>query len=66
MEWIKCSERMPPHGESVIFSSSGKVLAGYYNDGRYLKKPVGKWYWIGRVYKNPVTHWMPMPPPPTK
>lgn len=66
MEWIKCSERMPEHGKTVVFTSGGRVLAGHYDDGRHLKKPVGKWIWLGRIYSLTVTHWMPLPPPPTE
>jgi hypothetical protein len=66
MEWIKCSERMPDHRATVLFASSGQVFAGSYDDGRHLKKPVGKWSWIGRVYHGEVTHWMPFPPPPSE
>ncbi|HAT5003123.1 TPA: DUF551 domain-containing protein [Serratia marcescens] len=64
-EWIKCRERMPRHGETVLFTSNGRVMAGTYDDGRYLQRPVGKWRkWLGRVYSLPVTHWMPLPEPP--
>ncbi|WP_411750023.1 DUF551 domain-containing protein [Serratia marcescens] len=63
-EWIKCSERMPRHGETVLFTSNGRVMAGTYDDGRYLQRPVGKWKWLGRVYSLPVTHWMPLPAAP--
>ncbi|EOH0528236.1 DUF551 domain-containing protein [Klebsiella aerogenes] len=66
MEWIKCSERMPEHGETVAFTSGGRVLAGHYDDGRHLKKPVGKWIWLGRIYSPTVTHWMPFPTTPTE
>lgn len=66
MEWIKCSDQMPKHGETVIFASGNRVLAGHYDDGRYLKKPVGKWNWLGRIFSHPVTHWQPLPEPPTE
>lgn len=66
MEWIKCSERMPKHGERVIFSTVKVVYAGYWDDGLYLRKPVGKWNWNGRIFHGDVTHWMPLPAPPTE
>ncbi|NDJ59406.1 DUF551 domain-containing protein [Enterobacteriaceae bacterium 4M9] len=64
--WIPCSERMPRHGKTVIFASNGNALAGHYDDGRHLRKPVGKWIWLGRVYSNEVTHWMPLPAAPAQ
>lgn len=66
MEWIKCSEQMPEPGKSVLYSSQGRVVAGHFDDGRHMKKPVGKWIWLGRVYSLPVTHWMPFPAPPSE
>lgn len=63
-DWIACAERMPEHGKMVAFTSNGRVMAGNYDDGRHLKKPVGKWKWMGRKYSLPVTHWMPLPAAP--
>ncbi|MGJ5824851.1 DUF551 domain-containing protein [Serratia sp. H402Y] len=63
-DWIACAERMPEHGKMVAFTSNGRVMAGHYDDGRHLKKPVGKWKWMGRTYSLPVTHWMPLPAAP--
>lgn len=64
MNWIKCSERMPKHKQRVIIASESGVAPGYYDDGRYLKKQVGKWYSGNRILGEGVTHWMPLPQPP--
>ncbi|OBU13037.1 DUF551 domain-containing protein [Morganella psychrotolerans] len=64
MNWIKCSERMPKHGQRVIIASVSGVTYGYYDDGRHLKKQVGKWYSGNRLLGEEATHWMPLPQPP--
>lgn len=64
MKWIKCSERMPKHRQRVIIASESGVTSGYYDDGRYLKKQVGKWYSENRILGEDVTHWALMPQPP--
>ncbi|MBG5881488.1 DUF551 domain-containing protein [Providencia alcalifaciens] len=62
--WVKVSERLPKHREEVILFSNYGVRSGYYDDGRGLKKPVGKWYSGSRLHGGVVTHWMPLPLPP--
>lgn len=54
-DWIACSERMPPLEEVVLAVSTreGIKLAGYYG------KDHGWWH-------RTVTHWQPLPLPPTR
>lgn len=63
-EWVKCSERMPTHLQTVFFALDGKVVyRGEFDDTGYWNHVAG--YWPLRH----VTHWMPrhidpLPPPP--
>lgn len=53
MEWIKCGEQMPEEGEDVLISTPGKTVdVAMYLDGQFNGYPR-------------VTHWMPLPEPPT-
>lgn len=63
-EWTPCSTKLPPHGKEVLFASGGETYAGRYDDGRYLKKPVGKWLHNGRIFSGEVTGWMYLPEAP--
>lgn len=69
-EWIKCSERMPEEGQEVIVMDNdrGKVQSGMILETGY---PAG----MGNVFVDfneeyyqvtNVTHWMPLPEPPTE
>ncbi|MCQ9484375.1 DUF551 domain-containing protein [Enterobacter cloacae] len=65
MEWIKCSERMPDETGDIIVVSDGIVMSGISysrKKGFYLQaleydadEPV-----------DDVTHWMPLPAPPSE
>ncbi len=65
MEWIKCSERMPDETGDIIVVSDGIVMSGISysrKKGFYLQaleydadEPV-----------DDVTHWMPLPKPPSE
>lgn len=59
--WIKCSERMPEPGVSVLVAFSGKVGIA---DRSLLWK--GDYLFTGHGGSHvEVTHWMPFPDPPT-
>lgn len=65
MEWIKCSERMPEETGDIIVFSDGIVMSGISYSRR-------KGFYIDALeyddYEpiDDVTHWMPLPNPPTK
>lgn len=58
MQWIKCSEQMPESMVSVLVT------------GDWFDYAVTAWSgkeWLDfDDYEPPVTHWMPLPPPPTE
>lgn len=62
--WVKVEDKLPAHRYEVIIYSERRVTHGYYDDGRYLKKPVGKWYSGNRLHNGIVTHWCEYPLPP--
>ncbi|WP_369127850.1 DUF551 domain-containing protein [Rosenbergiella epipactidis] len=55
-KWIKCSEQMPEDGKYLCFKSGNiDVCTIIY----------GNWI-INSFVDTKVTHWMPLPPPPTE
>ncbi|MGC4218041.1 DUF551 domain-containing protein [Citrobacter freundii] len=68
MEWVKCSERMPEIRKTVIGWNGYGVRQCVYTRNDYAKTQKGReprfetvtWIWHG------VTHWMPLPEPPTE
>lgn len=63
--WIPVSERLPEDGVEVLFvDSGGDIYMGDHVSG------VPQWekdngFWSGKFYNN-ITHWMPLPEPPTE
>ena len=70
MEWIKCSERMPPNSLDVtLFSPTLGVFNGYFWPSKIGSESVGFYSNSGEHddgLKADVTHWMPLPPPPAE
>jgi len=75
--WIPVSERLPQEYETVLVATDRAVSAGeirFPDDEDGLSEP---WWmvfkdrrdtspsWAGMVALNDVTHWMPLPAPPT-
>ena len=61
MEWIKCSDSMPPNGDYVMVCDDAGIMCIAFlsermtwDDGDFLDNIPG------------ITHWMPLPPPPTE
>lgn len=55
-EWIKCNERMPGVGSTFLASGVWFDYAVIGWDGVD---------WVDLDYEGPVTHWQPLPKPPT-
>lgn len=78
MEWIKCSEKMPPSEESQqcyvlagdfknhYWTSVPNTQVGVYVDWRSDGKPTWDDGDGNDLHLKEVTHWMPLPPPPTE
>jgi hypothetical protein len=74
-DWIPVTERLPdversPHGsvECIVACSTGLVTAMRYTENRNAKTEKGRrprWEWNWRVATWEVTHWTPLPAPPT-
>lgn len=74
MDWIKCTDRMPPDMEPVIVTVKFSIpqfgrKKGTFSDVRY-NHGKGVWEYLSDSYhavwdelKVEVTHWMPMPEP---
>ena len=64
-DWIKCSERLPGEYESVIvFTPPDDVRAAWL---RYDDKCEKGYYFTDiNIPYDFVTHWQPLPPPPTE
>ena len=76
MEWIKCSERMPPNGSEMLVAYRG------YNDKVYVTSVYVTQYEGAKTAKGrriqfhrnmrihceleQIVGWMPLPPPPTE
>lgn len=68
MEWIKCSERMPEDTQMVLAFSQGEIVAAYWN---YVMCPIEyKKYraftYLSGSLLDHVSHWMPLPEPPSE
>lgn len=67
-EWIKCSDRMPPRIpdtsiEYVVYETmNNRVSHDYWNVPEGNKSCQAFW----NHYSDNVTHWMPLPEPPTE
>lgn len=74
MEWIKCSEKMPPDETAVLVNLNGELRIGElrwehptheesYQSFRYWDCP----YNDGQSWEVfDITHWMPLPSPPAE
>lgn len=62
-KWIPVTERLPEVGRSVIaYNALAKCAAEavYKGEGKFLQ-----FRWAARLQEREVTHWMPLPEPPT-
>ena len=58
--WIPVTERLPDKGRTVlIYSPKGGVAEGKFHDDGWTQ-----YRWSAKMWKDEVTHWMPLPEPP--
>lgn len=61
--WIKCSDEMPPTAKMVLVRCDNDYDFGNFLGGELKIFCMGEW----RVLPGAnITHWMPLPPPPTE
>ncbi|HBC6210638.1 TPA: DUF551 domain-containing protein [Escherichia coli] len=64
--WISCSERMPDDGQHVIILCDGAfVLYAQYRNGEFFDVVRNGEEFFETQSRN-VTHWMPLPEPPSR
>lgn len=61
MEWIKCSELMPEDMADVLVTNGEEVKSMWWNGSRWVSC-LSKY----TIDSDDVTHWMPLPTPPTE
>lgn len=63
-KWIPVTERLPEdEGSYLVTSVTGKVYMAHW----YTEKKCTEWYTRKAAWSHPnVTHWMPLPNPPTE
>lgn len=69
MGWIKCSDRMPDTGSRVMVAMNGKfvTVASYTQwPGAKTEKGRAPRFEDLRGIVHNVTHWQPLPSPPTE
>ncbi len=67
MKWISVKDQLPKVGKQVIVYYGFQVSSGYLRDLTYHKKPEKCQKWcVGGILTDYVTHWMELPPPPTR
>ena len=67
-KWIKCSDRFPEHDQySLCWDGTDIYLLKFEqrSDGRH-KKRYGIFDCCDDNYFNEITHWMPLPEPPSQ
>lgn len=71
-EWIKCSERMPlelsdEHTDAVdVIVTDGEMVGVCECRSGYMPYPWVEWSNYGDIDAKQITHWMPLPEPPTE
>jgi len=61
MEWILCEQRLPQVEGDVLTSSDGQLRILYFDGSGNFD--VGRWSMPAE--DAGITHWMPLPAPPT-
>ena len=73
-QWISVEERLPLEKDSGVVFDSVTVLvtdgslvktAEYARGGAHIDAPWSDWSMYCEIPASHITHWMPLPPPPT-
>lgn len=67
--WIRVEDRLPEEPcEVLVFKSNGRVFLMSFHAPFDRGERVFQWWGFGKWLDqhNQVTHWMPLPEPPTK
>lgn len=64
-EWISVDERLPHPNQSVLANRSNKGVSNFFftSSGKWMQDG---WGGIDDRIFNDITHWMPLPEPPTE
>lgn len=57
-KWISFKDRLPVDGKSYLFYTKGGCRILFYQEK-------GKFYYDENIWCDKITHWMPLPEPPT-
>ena len=63
MEWIKCADRLPENGKTVLVTDGKRVVKGLISNLRLIPNHYGGWVTLEPLIQIE-THWMPLPEPP--
>jgi hypothetical protein len=58
--WISVMDRLPENDNEVLIVASGEVTTAFYEAGDF------GWSYGTTGYETTITHWMPLPKPPTE
>ena len=65
-EWIKCSDEMPEQGQKVLVFRPHAHEKPYKDPNYKICTYAGEDIFINSHFEHEITHWMPLPKPPTK
>jgi uncharacterized protein DUF551 len=67
-EWVSVRERLPEDGDDVLVMDGNVRCVAIYSDPKHLKRQKHQCWFIEGVgeWVDSVTHWQPLPQPPTK
>lgn len=63
-DWIKCSERMPPHGWCICYNTGICEVAEHFYNPHDNTFTYTNYEGENIVSADEITHWQPLPEPP--